>query len=90
VVSTIGAYLQLIGFLIQAGVFVQSLVGGCKAVANPWGGTTLEWQTTSPPPLYNFHSQPTAGDPYTYYAIEYDDETGGYRRKPGAVEPVEH
>ena len=25
-----------------------------RVVPKPWGGTTLEWQTTSPPPLLNF------------------------------------
>ena len=29
------------------------------AGANPWGGSTLEWATSSPPPPYNFLPQPT-------------------------------
>jgi cytochrome c oxidase subunit I len=90
VLSTSGAYTQLVGFIITAFVLIRSLVAGRRSPDNPWGGTTLEWQTVSPPPLYNFHSQPTAGDPYTFYAIEYDDQTGGYRRRPGAVPPAEH
>jgi len=27
---------------------------GAKASKNPWDGTTLEWDTDSPPPLDNF------------------------------------
>jgi cytochrome c oxidase subunit 1 len=30
-----------------------------KAMAdNPWGGKTLEWMTSSPPPAHNFVGQP--------------------------------
>jgi cytochrome c oxidase subunit 1 len=37
------------------------------ASANPWGAKTLEWQTDSPPPLYNFTETPvvTRG-PYAF------------------------
>ena len=35
-------------------------LGRGRAVAdNPWGATTLEWTTTSPPPHGNFHVTPT-------------------------------
>lgn len=34
---------------------------------NPWGGKTLEWQTSSPPPHGNFAKEPVVtGDFYTY------------------------
>jgi cytochrome c oxidase subunit 1 len=34
---------------------------------NPWQATTLEWATTSPPPLHNFAAPPiVAGAPYRY------------------------
>lgn len=40
---------------------------GPAAPANPWGATTLEWQTTSPPPHENFDTVPQViGDPYGY------------------------
>ena len=35
-----------------------SLYWGKLAGPNPWGGTTLEWQTASPPPPENFHVTP--------------------------------
>jgi cytochrome c oxidase subunit 1 len=46
---------------------LRSLRTGAKAGNNPWGGTTLEWQTTSPPPAENFEKIPevTTG-PYNY------------------------
>ncbi|MBI1374152.1 MAG: cytochrome c oxidase subunit I [Phycisphaera sp.] len=80
VASTIGAYMQGLGFVLLAGVLLYSLFAGKKAPRNPWGGTTLEWQTTSPPPLENFpHDEPPiVGDPYDFHAIEYKEELEGY------------
>jgi cytochrome c oxidase subunit I+III len=39
--------------------FVKSLRTGAVAGPDPWGGETLEWATTSPPPSYNFLEIPT-------------------------------
>jgi cytochrome c oxidase subunit 1 len=41
---------------------------GEKASSNPWNGITLDWQTTSPPPLHNFDKMPEIpeGGPYNY------------------------
>jgi cytochrome c oxidase subunit 1 len=52
-------------------VFVYNMVtswrGGPRAVANPWRGMTLEWQVSSPPPIFNFDRVPTVvGGPYEY------------------------
>jgi cytochrome c oxidase subunit I len=52
-------------------IFVYNIVvswrGGPRAVANPWRGLTLEWQVSSPPPIFNFDSLPTiVGGPYEY------------------------
>jgi cytochrome c oxidase subunit 1 len=46
------------------------MVYGQKAGANPWGAKGLEWQTTSPPPTYNF-DYPVVVDEEAY---EYDRE----------------
>ncbi|BAS25962.1 cytochrome c oxidase subunit I [Limnochorda pilosa] len=37
--------------------FVWSLRYGERAEANPWGATSLEWQTSSPPPHDNFEGE---------------------------------
>jgi cytochrome c oxidase subunit 1 len=52
-------------------VFLYNIVtswrGGPRAVANPWRGLTLEWQVSSPPPVFNFDAVPTVvGGPYEY------------------------
>ena len=38
---------------------IVSLRHGAVAGDNPWGASTLEWATSSPPPAYNFSPQPT-------------------------------
>jgi cytochrome c oxidase subunit 1 len=46
---------------------VTSWRGGPIAVKNPWRGMTLEWQVSSPPPVFNFDKLPTVvGGPYEY------------------------
>ncbi|GIW42778.1 MAG: cytochrome-c oxidase [Candidatus Binatia bacterium] len=46
---------------------VWSLWRGRVAASNPWGGTTLEWATTSPPPHENFAVAPVVvREPYLY------------------------
>ncbi len=46
---------------------VTSWRGGPRAAANPWRALTLEWQVSSPPPVFNFDRVPTVvGGPYEY------------------------
>ena len=46
---------------------VASWIKGSPAPDNPWDATTLEWQTTSPPPEENFPEIPVVtGSPYDY------------------------
>ena len=50
---------------------------------NPWGGSTLEWQTASPPPHDNFATTPTSiGDPYDLHGLVEDKATGNWYRLP--------
>lgn len=67
VISTVGSYILLLGFLIHLFVFLHSLVAGRKAPANPWGGLTLEWEAASPPDEHNFHHEPIVKNgPYDF------------------------
>ncbi|WP_205697581.1 cytochrome c oxidase subunit I [Conexibacter sp. SYSU D00693] len=53
--------------LIFAYNIVASWRGGPRAVSNPWRALTLEWQVSSPPPIFNFDDIPTVvGGPYEY------------------------
>src|SRR5215216_4495052 len=52
-------------------VFVYNMVSswrsGPRAASNPWRALTLEWQVSSPPPVFNFDRVPTVvGGPYEY------------------------
>lgn len=83
VLSTLGAYTLGIGFLITAWYLVKSLKSGKTAPTNPWGGATLEWQCSSPPPYYNFHKPPVvSAGPYDGYEnMTYDESIQGYVQK---------
>jgi cytochrome c oxidase subunit 1 len=84
--STVGSYILALGFFVMAGYLLHSLVAGERAPANPWGGATLEWETSSPPPYYNFKHDMRAGDPYDLDALRWDPQIKGYvRRDPGSV-----
>ncbi|HUO08622.1 MAG TPA: cytochrome c oxidase subunit I [Phycisphaerae bacterium] len=82
VMSTMGAYLQFIGFAFTAAYLLHSVFKGKKAPANPWGSATLEWTCTSPPPHDNFKKTPSVGDPYDHSDIVWDTEVEGYVHDP--------
>jgi cytochrome c oxidase subunit 1 len=79
--STYGAFLLGIGLFVALGVLIDSLIRGKKAPTNPWGGATLEWVCSSPPPHDNFSKPPVVGDPYDFRGLEYDAREGGYVRR---------
>jgi cytochrome c oxidase subunit 1 len=56
--STVGSWILTAGFVIMAIYLIHSLFKGRPAGNNPWGGATLEWTTTSPPPPDNFGEIP--------------------------------
>jgi len=60
--ASIGAAILAIGFVIFLVNVVRTLTRGAPAGDNPWGASTLEWATTSPPPPYNFAYIPTVDD----------------------------
>jgi cytochrome c oxidase subunit 1 len=64
--STYGAYLLGLGFMVTAVYLYRSLRSGAPAPANPWGAASLEWKCSSPPPYYNFAEPPQASDPYDF------------------------
>ena len=57
--STVGAFIMGIGFLLFFWNLIVSLHRGTTAGDDPWDAWTLEWATRSPPPAYNFETVPT-------------------------------
>jgi cytochrome c oxidase subunit 1 len=59
VLSTAGASVLGLGFVIPVFYFSWSLLYGKEAGSNPWGARGLEWEVcTSPPDAHNFHETP--------------------------------
>jgi cytochrome c oxidase subunit I len=67
VLSSAGASILAVGYALPLAYLLWSLRYGERATDNPWGGTTLEWLTTSPPGEHNFDVTPVVThDPYDY------------------------
>ncbi|MEX2375914.1 MAG: cbb3-type cytochrome c oxidase subunit I, partial [Dehalococcoidia bacterium] len=61
-VATIGAYTIALGVLMFVIDFFRVMRQPATASNDPWGGATLEWATTSPPPEHNFDVIPEVRD----------------------------
>jgi cytochrome c oxidase subunit 1 len=77
-ISSLGSYVLALGLCIIPIYLTISLFSGRKSPANPWGGATLEWQCSSPPPFDNFPEQPVVDDPYDFSQIKYDEQIDGF------------
>jgi cytochrome c oxidase subunit 1 len=70
VMSSAGASILAVGYLLPMIYLTWSFLYGPPASANPWHARGLEWDIPSPPPTYNFETQPTV-DEHTYeYGLE--------------------
>jgi cytochrome c oxidase subunit I len=66
-VESIGAFFLGAATLVFVYNFVVSWIVGPRAPGNPWRARTLEWQVSSPPPIFNFDEIPqVVGGPYEY------------------------
>jgi cytochrome c oxidase subunit I len=67
VMSTAGASILALGYLLPMMYLVWSLKYGTVTGPNPWPATGLEWKTDSPPPTENFLVTPeVTWEPYDY------------------------
>ena len=65
VIAAFGALLILCGiaaFLVQIYVSIRKRHELRDTTGDPWDGRTLEWSTSSPPPVYNFAFTPIVHD----------------------------
>ncbi|MEO8446277.1 MAG: cbb3-type cytochrome c oxidase subunit I [bacterium] len=75
VISTVGSWILVSGILTMFFNLFMGLKNGKKAPDNPWGGTTLEWTISSPPPMENFEIIPTVTrGPYDHTHIHGQEE----------------
>ena len=77
VLSTAGATILGLGYVIPFIYFMWSLKYGPIAGNNPWKAKGLEWQTTSPPPTYNFETTPIVTEEAYAYATPHKENHGG-------------
>jgi cytochrome c oxidase subunit 1 len=69
VLSTAGASVLAVGYVLPMIYFMWSLRYGQNAPPNPWNAAGLEWMTPSPPPTFNFDVTPVV----TWEAYNYDE-----------------
>lgn len=69
VLSSAGASILGIGYLLPLGYFAWSVRHGKRVGNNPWNAAGLEWTIPSPPPTHNFSETPVV----TWEAYNYDE-----------------
>jgi len=65
--ATIGAFTIAVAIMIFLWNFVTTIRSGEKAGSDPWDAYTLEWDTASPPAVYNFETIPTVRSRRPFY-----------------------
>ena len=84
-IASIGAFVLVIGLLVELGNAAYSWNNGLPARGHdPWGGTTLEWYALSPPPPHNFDAVPDVRSPEPLHDIRESirRRTGAFTRPP--------
>jgi cytochrome c oxidase subunit I len=88
-ISTIGSFILGAGVVVTIVNAVRSLKVGVIAGPDPWKANTLEWFTTSPPPVNNFDVTPLVRsvEPMKDIRREIERRTGGAQVAGGATVP---
>jgi cytochrome o ubiquinol oxidase subunit I len=86
-IAAFGAFLIALGiasFLICLVVSYRNRAALRDVTGDPWGGRTLEWSTSSPPPDYNFAFTPRVEDNDAWA----DMKKNGYARPTTGFTPI--
>lgn len=88
-VSTIGAVLMAIAFLLQVWQIVYSVKYSPKdTTGDPWNGRTLEWSIPSPAPHYNFATLPQVSSQDEWWEEKQRRARGEQPSIPPKLEPI--
>ncbi len=75
----IGAYIMVAGLVLIIVNLLLSFRRAADAPDDPWGGTTLEWFTSSPPPVENFIQEPRV----SVYPYDFKEKAERMKKSPG-------
>jgi cytochrome c oxidase subunit I len=70
----IGAIFQVAGILFFVYNMMWAYFRGKTAGHDPWDAWTLEWSTTSPPPVYNFAVEPTVNSRRPLWDLKHPED----------------
>jgi len=82
ILAAVGAGIIMLGIIftiVQLVVSIRERHANMDVTGDPWGGRTLEWSTSSPPPFYNFAEIPVASELDAFHAMK---ESGDYPPQP--------
>jgi cytochrome c oxidase subunit 1 len=71
---SIGVIIQMVAITIFVWNLIRSLLWGEEAGPDPWDAWTLEWATTSPPPVYNFAEEPVVHSRRPLWDLKHPDD----------------
>ena len=80
--TELNSFISLSALIMGAAQFIlawnliKSYKYGEESGKDPWGGWSLEWTTTSPPPTPSFHEIPTQEDANIHHHA-YPESSGG-------------
>jgi cytochrome o ubiquinol oxidase subunit 1 len=69
----VGALIILLGVILQIAqlwVSIRQRARRRDLTGDPWDGRSLEWSTTSPPPMYNFAVLPNVTSDEPYWSVK--------------------
>lgn len=90
IVAGVGVIIICVGVALQILQIIVSLIQRHKnsVSGDPWDGRTLEWATTSPPPLYNFAVIPTVHERDAFWETKQRAATTTVKTAKPSYEPI--
>ena len=80
-ISTLGTYLLGISVLVFLWNVIESARHGTEAGDDPWDAWTLEWATSSPPPVHNFNYVPPVKSARPLWDLKHAEDPDWRRSK---------